>query len=376
MKDKKLLKKYLIIALIIVAIATVSGFYIGSQESRDVINKTVFKTEVTQADAPRIELDQSTNSSVYAYGSRVAVLSGNKLTIYNNKAEKEKEIEVVVNQAKFATAGNYLLLADAEGSNVYLIHNGNLQWKKTIDGQTSQVCVTEKGAVGISMSGTTYKSVIIMYGITGQELFRSYLASATVTDLDISNDGKYLSYVEISTSGLSVVSMVKTISVDKAKQSSSESILYTYSSQSNELVLKIKQNGSKVVEFKDTGIFVCDKGEENKILEIPTNSGFADIDLNGYAYKLVENIDGENSELTVQNVNTTAASIYTISEAVISMYCSKSMIAINIGNEVLFVNARAWPSKKYVTDKNISDIVMGDQIAAIIYKDSVSIVKL
>ena len=376
MKDYKQFKKNLIIAIVIVVVAVASGIYIGSQDSRNAINKAIFRNETSQSECPQIVLENAKNSSVYAYGNKVAILEGNNLNIYNQEGKKEKSIEVALNQPKAAIAGNYLLLGDSNGSNVYLIQNTDLKWSKTIDGHVSIASVNTAGIAGISVSDTTYRSVIIMYDYSGKELFKYFLSKTTVTSLDISNDGKYLSFVEVETPGMSVVSRVKTISVDKAKKEPENAIMHTYETKDNVLIIAIRHDEEKVVVFKDNGIYICKNGNEEKLTDLPENSGFAGIDLKDHCYKLDENSNGRNSIITIFNTDNKSGRTYEIEDAVINISTMKDMLAINVGSKVLFINSSARPVKRYLTNENISKILLGDSIAAIIYNDTISIVKI
>ncbi len=376
MKDFKQFKKNLIIAVIIVVVAVVSGIYIGNQDSRNAINKAIFRNETSQEECPEIVLENAKNSAIYAYGNKIAIIEENNLNIYNQEGKKEKSIEVALNQPKASTAGNYLLLGDSNGSNIYLIQNTDLKWTKTIEGHVSIASVNSSGMVGISMSETTYKSVIIMYDNNGKELFRNFLSKTTVTSLDISNDGKYLSFIDVETPGMSVVSRVKTISVDKAKKEPENAIIHTYETKDNVLVIEIKHDEEKVIVFKDNGIYICKNGNEEKLTELPENSGFAGINLKDHCYKLDENSNGRNSIITVFNTDNKSGRTYEIEDAVINIATSKDMFAINVGSKVLFINTSTRPIKKYITNKNISKVLLGDNIAAIVYKDTISIVKI
>ena len=62
-----------------------------------------------------------------------------------------------------------------------------------MEGNVSYMTVNKNGAVGVVLTGTTYKSVIVMYGITGNEEFRTYLSSTVATSLAISENSEYLS---------------------------------------------------------------------------------------------------------------------------------------------------------------------------------------
>ena len=132
----------------------------------------------------------------------------------------------------------------------------------------------------------------------------------------------------------------------------------------------------KVIVFKDNGLYICKNGNEEKLTELPENSGFAGINLKDHCYKLDENSNGRNSILTIFNTDNKSGRTYEIEDAVININTNKDMLAINVGSKVLFINSSARPVKRYLTNENISKILLGDNIAAIIYNDTISIVKI
>ena len=52
------------------------------------------------------------------------------------------------------------------------------------------------------------------------------------------------------------------------------------------------------------------------------------------------------------------------------------MIALNLGSEVDFVNTSGWLAKKYIANQEITNIVISNSIAGIIYRDKIEIVNL
>ena len=288
---KKAVKKGFIIGFIIIivlALIVITGLYLGNGYVRLWMNKYIFKKDIGEEDLPVIEIENSDSVSVYAYSNYVTTLSDNTLTIYNSSANVVTTINVTITSPKYYSNGKYLLLADGNGSDLYLIYNDSLQWHKQMDGNISQITVNKNGAVGVVLSGTTHKSVIVTYNINGNEEFRTYLSTTTATDLVISEDNKYLSFVEIKTSGTVVESVVKTVSVEKAKSVPNEAIVYTYTTNSNTLILKIRYKNNKIVAYCDTGIHIFSKGNDEEILTIDNKMNFADINLNGYICSIRE----------------------------------------------------------------------------------------
>ena len=58
------------------------------------------------------------------------------------------------------------------------------------------------------------------------------------------------------------------------------------------------------------------------------------------------------------------------------MYTYGNIIGINIGTEMYFVNTNGMLIKKYVAKQEITNVMMSNNLAIIIYKDRIEIVNL
>lgn len=378
-KTKKIII-LILISIIIIALIVALGLYLGNSSIRLWIDKYVLKKDIGEENLPKIEIDQSDNISIFAYGNYIATIENSKLTLYNNSANAVTTIDVSITTPKFYSNGKYLLVADDGGQNIYLIYNDSLQWHKEMEGDISQITVNKNGAVCVVLTGTTHKSIIIMYNINGNEEFRTYLASTIATDVVISEDNKYMSFVEVKTSGTLIESKVKTISIEKAKSTPSESIIYTYTTNSNTLILKIKYKNNKIVTYCDDSIHIFSEGNDEELLKFDNKVNFTDINLDGNICMLSEgksnSLLSNEYELKILNVESRKEHTHIIKSAVKNLYCNDNIIAISLGNEVEFVNTSGWLIKKYTSIQNIRDITIGENIAGVIYKDKIEIISL
>lgn len=372
-------KKILIVlgSLVLIAIIVVMGLYIGNSSTRLWIDRHILKKELLENELPSIKIDDAEKIKVYAYSNYIATVEDNTLTIYNQSAKDITTINISVTNPKFASSGKYLLVGDEEGENLYLIYNDSLQWHKKVEGNISQIAVNSNGAACVVLTGTTYKSVIVMYDIIGKEEFKTFLSSTSATDVIISDDSKYLSFVEIKTTGMSIESKIKTISVEKAKNTPKESIIYTYTMNPNTLALKIKYKKNKIVTLCDDSVHVLSDGSDEELFKIDNNVSFIDINLEGYACKVTENQTSSllknEYELQIQNIDNKKTNLYMINSTVKNLYCSDSIVAISQGSEVEFVNDRGWLIKKFNSVQNIKDITIGDSIVGIIYRNRIEV---
>ena len=375
------MKKKVIIILgivLIIALVVVVSLYIANEPTRDWIDRYIFRKNIIEEDLPVIPLENE-NTNIYAYDNHIVVLQDNQLVIYNSSGREETTINVSITTPIFADSGNYLLVADKNGQNAYLIYNTSLQWQKTMEGNISSITVNKNGAVGIVITGTTYKSVIVMYGITGNEEFRTYLSSTIAADVTISGNNDYLSFAEIDTSGTIISSVVKTISVDKAKNSPSEAIIYTYKPEENSLIVNIEYYNQELICQYDNTVYKMQEGNAQKLLDIDNKTLFMDIGLEEHVCRIVETSAGilnSEYEVKIMNPNNQKESSHLLDSVPKSLYCNNDIIAINMGNEIEFINHSGWLMKSFVSAQSFRDVVLGKSVAGIIYRDRIEIISL
>ena len=58
------------------------------------------------------------------------------------------------------------------------------------------------------------------------------------------------------------------------------------------------------------------------------------------------------------------------------MYTYGNIIGVNIGTEIYFVNTNGMLIKKYTSNQEITNVVMSNNLAIVIYKDRIEIINL
>ena len=211
-------KKIIIISLIIlilIAIITISIIYVKNQQARDWIDKNIFRKEVLQDKVTTIELKDNQNN-IYAFNKYIGILNKTQFNIYNQNGNSEAELEVQISNPLFNSANRFLAIAENQGQKMYIIEDKEIKWEAEVEGNIEQININKNGYVAVSITGTSYKTVIAVYSPAGKELFKTYLSSSRAVDVTISNDNKYLAIAETDTSGTIITSSIKIISVEKA----------------------------------------------------------------------------------------------------------------------------------------------------------------
>lgn len=371
----------LIILLVIIVIFIVGYIlYATNEEFRTFMDMNVLRKEITENNLNSIVLEDYDKSNIYAYSNKIAVLKDNKLSLYTASGRQEGQLEVQISTPITYSNGRYFMIAQQDSSKAYLIRDNEIVWEKDLEGNISRVSVNSAGYSSIILTGTAYKTVIVVFDNQGNELFK-YMSSTITVDSAISEDNQYLSFAEVNISGTFVQSNIKTLSIEKAKTSPNEANVYTYNADSNSLILNIKyQNNNKLVCMYDDSVHVIKNNEDTKVADI-NSSGmtFYSIELNNHLVGTVESTSGlldTQTSVQIINMDNQNQSTYNFNGVTKELYSYGNKIALNLGSEVHFIETNGWLIKKYTSSQEIRKIVITDEIAGIVYRDKIEIVNL
>lgn len=115
-----------------------------------------------------------------------------------------------------------------------------------------------------------------------------------------------------------------------------------------------------------------------RLYDFSNNDVFVDISLKDSIAVIDKQSSGLFSyeyEITIKNINNKSENLYILnSDLPKTLFSSGNVMALNLGNEVQIVDSNGWMLKKYTSGKQISNIVLGDNIAGVIYKNRIEII--
>lgn len=384
-KKKKVNKKKIIIitliSILILLVIIMSLIYVYNKQFRDIVDTYIFRKNIQENNGTIIEVpaDIDTNN-IIAYNKYVGILDKSILNIYSSNGRKDKELEVQISNCIYDTENRFLIMAEKDGQQLTFISGTDIVWKNTVEGNITNVFVNENGYVSVITKGTTYNNVVIIYDPDGKELFKSFSSKTTNVDAEISNDNKYLAIADIDTSGSFIQSNVKILSMEKAQTDPNNSTEYIYPAESGEILIGLEyQDGNKLVCMYDDSIHIIKNKEDRKLMDISENTNpFADINLDGYAVEVVEKNSGlfASVDIEITEIETGNKKTYTVESAVNSLKSKSNVIAINLGTEIHFIDTNGWLIKKYNSSMEAKDILLGENLAAIVFSDKIEIVNL
>lgn len=383
-EQKNINKKKVLITSIIVAIICIVIIlfiiYSSSSSFREVVDKYVLMKNIVEDSTPSITLDENETNNIFAYDKYISILSKNTLKNYNSSGKEEGNLTIEISSPITATSGKYLLIAEKDAQKIYLISGNQIIWQKELEGNIDRISVNKNGYVAVILSGTINKSVIQTFDSTGVELFKTYLSRTIAMDVDISWDNQYLAFAEINTSGTTVKSIIKIVSIQKAKTTPAESIIYTYSDTEGNLITNIKyQEGNRLICMCDSGVYIVQNEKYNELIKLIENDQkitFGGIELSNRVYRVIEKSSLLNTQTTVEivNVSNNKTSVYNLEGVAKEIYSYNDTISVNLGSEVHFISTNGWLIKKYISSQEIRTIVMCNNFAGIVYRNKIEIV--
>lgn len=369
-----------IIAILIIAVIVTFSLYIAEENFRKWIDSNLLRKDISSENVETISLDVGKNNQIICYSKYIGILNDKNLKLYNQQGGNITDILVNINTAIYDTNDKYLAIAEENGQEFCVILDKTYLWKQNVEGEILQIHINKNGYVALVTKDTTYKSIITLYDSNGNQLLKSFQKSTRVIDVSISNDNKYIAVAEMDISGTLIQSNIKIISVEKAKTDANEAIEWSKQAPTSKMVTKIKyQEKNKLVCVYDNSINIVEGKDEKNIIQVNDDMTFISGNLsNSIAYIKEERtgVFNSNSSLNITNIANNQNYTYSFAEIAKEMYTYENIIGINIGTEIYFINTAGALVKKYSSDQEITNVIMSNEIALIIYKDKIEIINL
>ena len=171
------------------------------------------------------------------------------------------------------------------------------------------------------------------------------------------------------------------MSIEKASTDPTNSLENTYKSGSNKLITNVKyQDKNKLVCMYTDSISIIENNTETTLIDNKDKKViFQSIELTNNAVSVEEKSSGlftADSLVTIVNTDNKSTKEYTVNAVAKEIYTYGDIIALNLGTEIEFINTGGWLVKRYIANQEITNIVVSDSIAGIIYRDKIEIINL
>ncbi len=375
-KNLKVAIFVIIISILIILLA----LYLANGQFRKFVEINILNKEINEKGAVHLKLNVEKLSFISVFNNRLLTINGGILTFYSEKGKEEEQIDVILSNPISDSDGKYLVLGDEGGNKIYLIKDKSIKWEKNIDGKIANVSVNKSGYVSVIITDTRYESIITVYDKDGNKILNRYLLSAYAVDSDISEDSKLLAIAEVDYSGTSAKSKIRVISIEAAHNDKNNAILYTYTGDVGDIVTNINyQKKDNVICMFDSYIVKVKQNGHEIIYNNSDSTLFTDISLKREYVKIEKEsskIFKSEYRMKICNSDNRKEHLYALDGNVKKLKVNDDIIAIVSRTNIEFIDEKGWLKKRYVSSKDIKDIVISKDLAAIIYKDRIDLVSL
>lgn len=326
----------------------------------------------------RIELDNYLN--IIGTDSNLLAINSSGIQGFSENANKIFEQAASFKEVISATAGDYAIVAEKNSTSVYVINKDKMVWNDDINNANIlSVKINKNGYSAVTYSQAGYKSLIKVYSSTGEELFTSYFASTYAIDVAISNDNKTLAIAEIDTNGVSLVSAIKIINIQTASNeevkkydlekdelvSNAEFDQYNHLIIMTDIGVKTLKNDNilEILNFKEENITQCTIDDSKKIVAI----------------KIVEEgLFSVKCFVCIYDVTSNDVKKYELTETPNNVAIYNDVVAVNMGNKIIFLNSGGNFLKKCEYNGQLKDMVLFNDgnTAALIFRNYAELIKV
>ena len=167
--------------------------------------------------------------------------------------------------------------------------------------------------------------------------------------------------------------------MDLAQTNPDEAFINKYEATTGKLIMKIKyQENNRLICMYNDSIDIFYENENKEFVKYDEKKlAFTTINLNNRIVLIEETSSGEytsDTYLDIINPNNNKKKQYITSNVAKALTTSENKIAINFGTELHIVNTNGILIKRYKSNSEINNVVMTDNLAAIVYSDNIAII--
>lgn len=269
-----------------------------------VLNKNIDSNDVVE-----VEL-QTSNNQIIPFENEILVYNNGIIKSYNNYGKNTGEIIIEDTvEADVQTCGKYIQVINKDRGLVYVYKNKYEVARIKVDGQIYSGNINEEGTSVIEYSSTGNKTILGVFDNSGKQKYNVKLSNNIVGKYVLSDNSKYLAYVDINVSGISAQTKINLIDLSNIKQD--EANTKTIHTEDNALAYDMYWNGKTIVARFDESYMIYNVGSEKK--EIAQVSSGQIVSIGDYDKKCAYTEIDENGNYELNIKNMTSENVKTVS---------------------------------------------------------------
>ena len=271
-------KKQILIGLMIVLVLVLILILMNRAELGIVFNKNITDDDVIQVDLI------GANNKMYSYYNEVLIANADGICTYNRYGRKTWELDMTsAVDCDINTSGRYLQIINSDKSKIYIYNDKYETAQIRVDGTVLSGTINSKGDSVIEHTTSGNKTILTVYDKNGRAKYNVKVSNNTIGKYILSDDSKYLAYVDVNIKGISVSSKIQLIEFKGKK----DAIIKDVIDETNALIYDIEFDGNNLIYRSERNV-----GNYNIITEKLKSTSVSDneitfLDIDGRKYSYV-----------------------------------------------------------------------------------------
>lgn len=300
-----------------------------------------------------IEFDTGGQYRLYPYGKNILLLNNSGIKLVNNKGEDVWSQSYTLTNPMVDISGQYMLLADLDGNNTLNLFDDSGENILTypIDSDILSAKLNKKRQSAVAIGEEGYKGSVVVYNKKAEEIFKWNSGEGYITDVDISNDGKYVAVAQMMSDRDEVYSKVHVINISNGKEVS-------VTECPAQLIAKIDfDEHDNITALGDSKVYgLTKRGSQKYCIDLAGKSPQQyDISSGDNLVFLCRDSRG-NSELEIYSRRGKHLGSYVSSDEIKHISINKSNIVVSTGRNLLSLSSKGKPKKTIAIGHDIMSV--------------------
>ena len=340
--DRKKITAIIILVCILIVIIIVNNYTsLGL-----VINRNI-----NSEDAVQIEL-QSSNSKIIPYGDQVLVYSKGRIVSYDSYGKNTGEIVLQDTiEADVLTAGKYIQVVNKDKDVVYVYKNKYEVARIKVDGEVYSANINSDGTSVIEYSSNGTKTALGIYDGSGNMKYNIKLSNNVIGKYVLSDNSRYLSYVDVNVSGISVTTNINLIDLSNIDEQASAKTIHA---ENNVLAYDLYWSGKNVIARFDESYMIYNTSSNTKEIILVGQGQISNIADYSNRYAYTELDEKGNYILSIKKMSSDNKKRISISDAPKYFEYENGIIYICYQKAIEIYNNFGMNIKNYTSDTIIT----------------------
>lgn len=363
----------------VVAYLNSKGIDIKEVSLKDVIENRFFigEKDSYEIECKEIEYGANLQQEFVIHKDYIIRCTKSGIEYYDKNGEEKWLFPVALNKPLVKSSGKYLLVADLETKDIYVFSGKEKIWESRLEYSILSADINNSGYVTIVHKGDRNKSAVSVYNREGAFLFTKIKAESFVISAGVSPDTKNVIVNSVDYSGINANTGLDlyTISGGDVKGKKLENTI---------LASLWFLNHDTIAAAGDSEIFLMSEDLDVKWSEkISGKVMSSNVMKNKYAVFAFSSredagiLDTDKSHVLIVDEKGRKVSDYKLSQDIVNIACGESLIAVNTGKNIYFIDVAGQLRGSVSLEKDIKNVqFFNDKEALAVTREGIVVLKM